>query len=68
MKHTTGMIPLATGYIRQQNKSKPKRSMNAARLNMRRKKKNWTGFMNWKGRQERNLSNILRTVAEIFIN
>ena len=55
-------------YIRQQKKSKPKRSMNAARLNMRRKKKNWTGFMNWKGRQERNLSNILRTVAEIFIN
>ena len=38
MKHTTGMIPLATGYIRQQKKSKPKRSMNAARLNMRMKK------------------------------
>lgn len=56
------------GYIRQQKKSKPKRSMNAARLNMRRKKKNWKGFMNWKGRQERKLSNTLRTVAEIFIN
>lgn len=55
-------------YIRQQKKSKPKRSMNAARLNMRRKKKNWKGFMNWKGRQERKLSNTLRTVAEIFIN
>lgn len=63
-----GMIPLAIGYIRQQKKSKPKRSMNAARLNMRRKKKNWKGFMNWKGRQERKLSNTLRTVAEIFIN
>ena len=58
MKHTTGMIPLATGYIRQQKKSKPKRSMNAARLNMRRKKKNWTGFMNWKGKQGTKLSNI----------
>ena len=31
-------------------------------------KKNWTGFMNWNGWQERKLSNILRTVAEIFIN
>ncbi|EKC73681.1 hypothetical protein OBE_02264, partial [human gut metagenome] len=31
-------------------------------------KKNWKGFMNWKGRQERKLSNTLRTVAEIFIN
>ena len=56
------------GNIRQQKKSKPRRSMNAARLNMRRKKKDWTGFMNWNGWQGRKLSNILKTVAEIFIN
>ena len=68
MKRITSMIPLATGNIRQQKKSKPRRSMNAARLNMRRKKKDWTGFMNWNGWQGRKLSNILKTVAEIFIN
>ena len=62
------MILLVTGNIRQKKKSKPKGNREAARLNMRRKKKNWKGFMNWKGRQERKLSNTLRTVAEIFIN
>ena len=41
-----------------EKKSKPKRNMNAARLNMRKKKKNWTSFTNCKSKQEKRLSNI----------
>lgn len=39
MKHTTGMIPLAIGYIRQQKKSKPKKEYERCKAEYEKEKK-----------------------------
>lgn len=58
--------PLATGNIRQRKRSKPRRSMNAARLNMTRKRRNWTNSMNCKSKTGKRLFNIRKTFPVIF--
>ena len=66
MKHITDMIPLATGNIRQRKRSKPRRSMNAARLNTTRKRRNWTNSMNCKSKTGKRLFNIRKAFPIMF--
>ena len=63
MKHITDMIPLATGNIRQKKRSKPRRSMNAAKLNTTRKRRNWINSMNCKSKTGKRLFQYIENLS-----